>query len=398
MSSEYLSRHERDRLLRVLSAATFLIFFQAFMVAPLLPRLAALFGVTVGRMGLIVPAYLIPYGLATLAYGPLSDRLGRGRVIFASLLAFTLLSGLTAAAWSPSSLLLLRLLTGLGASGVVPIALALMGDLFPYRERGRPLGWLFGAMAGGMAFGSATGVMLEPFITWRGLFLGVAVLGAALFTLLLPHRSLLQGSPRYARASLGAVLAGYGRLLGTGRGRRTYGYVLLNSIFHAGVFTWLGLYFARHYGLDEIGIGLALLGYGVPGFLFGPLVGRAADRWGRRRLVPLGLAIGGVSAAALAFGPQLLVAKIFVITLSVGYDLTQPLFAGIVTDLSPNKGQAMGLNVFILFTGFGLGSLVFDALLPLGLSAAFVIFGVAALLAALIAVPAFASEAPPQTP
>jgi len=136
----------------------------------------------------------------------------------------------------------------------------------------------------------------------------------------------------------------------------------------------------------------------VPGFLFGPLVGRAADRWGRRRLVPLGLAIGGVSAAALAFGPQLLVAKVFVITLSVGYDLTQPLFAGIVTDLSPNKGQAMGLNVFILFTGFGLGSLIFDALLPLGLSAAFVIFGVAALLAALIAVPAFASEAPPRTP
>lgn len=136
----------RERLLRLLAAATFLIFFQAFMVAPLLPRLADLFGVPVGTMGLIVPAYLIPYRLATLAYGPLSDRFGRGRVIFASLLAFLLLTGLTAAAWSPSSLLLVRLLTGLGASGVVPIALALVSDLYPYHARGRPLGWLLGAL------------------------------------------------------------------------------------------------------------------------------------------------------------------------------------------------------------------------------------------------------------
>jgi predicted MFS family arabinose efflux permease len=55
---------------------------------------------------------------------------------------------------------------------------------------------------------------------------------------------------------------------------------LLNAVFHSGVFTWLGLYFSRRYGLGEVGIGLAILGYGIPGFLLGPLIGRAADRWG----------------------------------------------------------------------------------------------------------------------
>ncbi len=83
---------DRERLLRVLAAATFLIFFQAFMVASLLPRLAELFGVSVAATGLIVPAYLIPYGAATLAYGPLSDRFGRGRIILSSLLAFVVLT------------------------------------------------------------------------------------------------------------------------------------------------------------------------------------------------------------------------------------------------------------------------------------------------------------------
>ena len=68
------------------------------MVAPLLPRLADVFEVSVETIGLIVPAYLIPYGAATLVYGPLSDRFGRGQIILASLLAFIVLTAVTAVA------------------------------------------------------------------------------------------------------------------------------------------------------------------------------------------------------------------------------------------------------------------------------------------------------------
>ena len=76
----------RERLLHLCAALAFLIFFQAYMVAPLIPRLAELFNVPVETIGLAVPAYLIPYGFAVLLYGPLSDRLGRGRVMLGSLL------------------------------------------------------------------------------------------------------------------------------------------------------------------------------------------------------------------------------------------------------------------------------------------------------------------------
>lgn len=67
--------HQRERLLRTLAAATFIIFFQAYMVAPIMPALSNAFGTSVETVGLIVPAYLIPYGVATLAYGLLADRL-----------------------------------------------------------------------------------------------------------------------------------------------------------------------------------------------------------------------------------------------------------------------------------------------------------------------------------
>ena len=393
---EIIDKRKRESLLWILSAATFMIFFQAFMVAPLIPRLAALFAVSVETMGLVVPAYLIPYGLATLVYGPLSDRLGRGKIIFGSLLGFIFLTAFTATAKSASEMIVLRLVTGLGASGVVPIALALIGDLFPFQERGRPLGWLFGAMAGGMAFGSTAGVMLEPVITWQGLFLGASALGVLMLIFLLPYRFILASRPSaQAPTSVRNLVAAYKGLLASVRGRRTYGYVLINAVFHSGVYTWLGLYFSLRYGLGAIGIGLALLGYGVPGFLLGPPIGRIADRWGRSRMIPIGLAVAGLSATALALDLPVIAAALLVTLLSLGYDMTQPLLAGIVTDLSPNKGQAMGLNVFTLFTGFGVGSLVFSAAMTaLGLEAALVTFGVVALLAGAAAVPLFRDETP----
>src|SRR6266404_3115611 len=115
----------RERFLKVLSAATFLIFFQAYIVAPLIPRLSSVFGISAQQIGLIVPAYLIPYGISTLVYGVLSDRLGRRRIMLASLTAFVVLTGLTAGARSVAELVTIRVLTGFGASGVVPLGLAL---------------------------------------------------------------------------------------------------------------------------------------------------------------------------------------------------------------------------------------------------------------------------------
>ena len=58
-----ISDPRRQRLLKMLAAATFLIFFQGYMVAPIIPTLSSIFGSSIQTVGLIVPAYLIPTGL-----------------------------------------------------------------------------------------------------------------------------------------------------------------------------------------------------------------------------------------------------------------------------------------------------------------------------------------------
>lgn len=183
--------------------------------------------------------------------------------------------------------------------------------------------------------------------------------------------------------------------MGTAHGQRTYGYVFVNSVFHSGVFTWLGVYLERRYGLGPLGIGVALVGYGVPGFLFGPLIGRAADRYGRGRLIPLGLALGALAAAALVVDMPLVAAVLLIALLSLGYDMTLPLFAGLVTSIAGQRpGQAMGLNVFALFVGFGLGGFVFGEVLRHGFTPALASFAVVEAAVAVAALPCFAPRCP----
>ena len=381
-------------MLPVICSAAFLVFAQTFMVAPLLPRLAVIFHSPVAWVALAIPAYVIPQGLSILFAGPWSDRLGRRAVILGSLLVFTTLTAATATARHIDTFIVWRIVTGVAAAGIVPIGLTLIGDVVPYQRRGRAVGWLFGSIAGGTATGAAVGALLEPVIGWRSLFLVVAALCAVVVAVAFGTRAF----PHIARPAVAppwsAVARGYVKLLELARARRTYAYVLLNAILQSGVFTWLGVYLHQRFGLGEVGIGLVLLGYGVPGLLFGPIIGRLADRYGRARIIPVGVALTGLCALSLVLPLPLVLVQVAIVLLSLGFDLTQPLLAAIATDLRGAKGQAVALMAFSLFTGFGLGSLLFQLVLGWGFAAALGVFGSVALVAAAVAFVLFAAERP----
>jgi hypothetical protein len=213
-------------------------------------------------------------------------------------------------------------------------------------------------------------------------------------TLLARTRHVLGARPASQPRRVRAVARGYLQLLDAARARRTYAFVLVDAVLHSGIYTWLGVYFDRRYGLGEVGIGLALLGYGLPGFALGPRSGASPTGgdgpasspsglpWPARR--PPSWRRNSPSASPPSPSPCCPLAT----------TSPKPLLAGIVTDLSTNRGQAMGLNVCVLFTGFGLGSLLFQSLLTVGFGAALMLFAATAAVASLLAVPAFAGEAP----
>ena len=224
-------------------------------------------------------------------------------------------------------------------------------------------------------------------------FVLIAVIATATFAMAWLHRAMLGTTTRDHPLTFAHAFRGYAALLRNPRGRRTYLFIMINGMFHSGIFTWLGLYFSKRYGLGDPGIGLALLGYGIPGMLLGPTIGRLADRIGRRLLIPMGFVIAALAAAILAPHVPLWAACVATTILSLGYDMSHPLLAGIVTNLDPaRRGQAMGLNAFVLFMGFGLGALLFQWALYTGFALALLLFAGTLAVAGFLALALFRDE------
>jgi hypothetical protein len=120
---------------------------------------------------------------------------------------------------------------------------------------------------------------------------------------------------------------------------------------------------------------------------------------GWARLIPIGLLIGGGAAVALGLNPPTVFVPVVAVLLSLGYDMTQPLFGGIITALRGKRaGQAMGLNVFTLFVGFGIGSLGFGAPIGFGFVAAFSLFAGMELILGVLSFALFRTELPSCAP
>ncbi len=138
----------------------------------------------------VVTIYLLTATVSGPIYGKLSDLFGRRPMMMIGVSLFLLGSLLCALSQEMWQLIVFRGIQGLGAGAIFPIALAIIGDLFSPRERGKYQG-LFGAVfALASIIGPALGGFLTDTISWHWVFLVNLPLGlVALFVLwrLLPQ-------------------------------------------------------------------------------------------------------------------------------------------------------------------------------------------------------------------
>ena len=133
----------------------------------------------------VIAAYLLTSTATQPLYGKVSDLYGRKKIFMLSIVLFLLGSAVCGLAQSMTQLILFRALQGLGAGGLMSLAMAIIGDMVPPRERGRYSG-LFGIVFG---VGSVLGPLVGGFLTdahqvlwlttsWRWVFYINVPLGA----------------------------------------------------------------------------------------------------------------------------------------------------------------------------------------------------------------------------
>jgi predicted MFS family arabinose efflux permease len=214
---------------------------------PLLPLLAADFGVGVAALAPVVAGFTLAYGAGQLVTGPLGDRYGKVRVAALALVLYGVGLAVSALAWDLSSMVVLRTATGLVAGAVIPLAIAWVGDAVPYAERQATLGrFLTGMVMAQLLVGPASGIVAE-LAGWRAFFLLLAALALGVGLLLLRRAP---AEPRAANIR-GLGLGQYVVLLRAASGRRLLGAAALDgAALFGGAFPFIGAYLIEHFGLS----------------------------------------------------------------------------------------------------------------------------------------------------
>lgn len=333
------------------------------MIAPLIPALAQGFGVRPTELKWLVPGFSLLYGSATLLYGVLSDRFGRYPVLRILLRLAAATTLFLSFARGAGQFVLLRLASGAATGGIATTAVSIIGDRYPYAIQGRPMGRLFGAIASGMGLGASLGPLLSPLIGWRN-ELRILALGYGTLAYWVSRFGMNNGILLKTSDSLRTYTREYLCIFDAPRGGRTLGFISANGAFHGGIFAWLGVLLASRYHLNETGIGLVMLGYGVPDLILGLTIGSWGDRYGRRYVVPVGFLWSSICALLLALRSTPLLSALIICALSVGFGSTHPLMSSITTSIDPkHRGQITGLATFSNYVGMAVGALLFHRLM-----------------------------------
>lgn len=175
-------------------------------VSTALPRvIAELHGID--RYTWVATAYLLTSTVMVPIYGKLSDLIGRKPIFLFGVVIFLIGSAASGAAQTMDQLIIFRAFQGIGAGALMPIAVAIVGDLFTPRERGKWQG-ITGAVWGlSSIVGPTAGGWITENSTWRWVFyvnlpIGIVALFVLIFLMPTLHNKAKQVSIDYIGATL----------------------------------------------------------------------------------------------------------------------------------------------------------------------------------------------------
>ncbi|GAC1517715.1 MAG: MFS transporter [Acidimicrobiales bacterium] len=343
------------------------------------------------KIGLLLSCFVIVNGLVTVPAGYLADRWNRTRTIGSTIVGWSALTALTAAAPNFGSLLGVRSALGFGQAITEPSAASLLGDFYTQEKRGLAFSVQQCLLFVGFGLGIGLGGIIGNALGWRAAFLIVGTPGVLIavfaFRLREPargeadkiaigvdpgpaekHTLFEDGFAQFARDMWAGLKADARTILSI----TTMRYALVGVAALLFTITAVGAALPQFYehqlhvakGAAEGYVAILVIAGGIPGVLLG---GRVADRYmtrirGARMAIPAYCILLGNALFVLSY-LQLPFAAAFPIEI-IGFGVTCmaiPALRAGLTDAVPHNLRGSGFGFFNLASvilGQGIASLV----------------------------------------
>ncbi len=319
----------------------------------MLPVFARDFSVTPGQAAGTISAFALAYGLLQLFYGPLGDRLGKTRVIGLATLACTVGSVLAAMSPGMDWLVAARALSGAAAAGIIPLAMAWIGDTVPYEDRQAVLAQLLGATVFGMISGQWAGGVLAHAFGWRSAFWVLALLFCCAGVLLSRQWAAAQ---QPAKGTPVGLVQGFQSVL-----RSPWARVVLLVTAMEGAFAFSALAFIPSDLHLRFGLSIPLAGglvalYGFGGLVYSRTAKSLLVRWREPGLAKVGGLCTGLAFITMALATHWLFVPPACLLAGFGFYALHNTLQTNATQMAPAaSGTAVSLFASSLFLGQSAG-------------------------------------------
>jgi FSR family fosmidomycin resistance protein-like MFS transporter len=252
---------------------------------PLLPFIRDEFALDYTRVGLIISAFSLSYGISQLPAGWISDRIGPRIVITMGISGVAVFGLLVGVSQTFTMMLIFLVLMGMVAGGYHPTAPALISTAVGSKTLGRALGF--------HAVGGSASYFLAPIVAaamasvwgWRSPFIGLAIPTAAfgiVFYILLGQRAAADKIEHEPSSSPTEIPYAPGYL------RRLAPFIILSTFTAAMPFSVAS--FIPLFMVDKFGVSREMAAYFLAliysaGFWAAPLGGYLSDRLGKVKLL-----------------------------------------------------------------------------------------------------------------
>ncbi|MFZ5449975.1 MAG: MFS transporter [Thermodesulfobacteriota bacterium] len=341
------------RMVLILGLMAFWCNGDNYAAAPLIVEIAKDLHLDISQAALSVTAYMLPFGLFTLLFGPLADRYGKARIINLAAFGTAIFSALGAVAFDLASLSIIRAVNGAFAAAILPVTMSLIGDRFGRdpQEVQNALGKVLGMAFLGGAAATAIGGALAYVGSWRLVYLvyGIAELVIAFIML----RILEKQPGTVARLDLKGA---YSEALANPNLIKTVGIIFLMGSSVFGSFTYAGKFVESRTGYNILLVGLILTCFGLATVVGGRKAGLLRQKLGNKLLLLAGILAASSWALMGAWhSPAFL--SLSLAGFGFGFIMIQPTLIATAQQLLPKRrGTAMSLASFNMFVGGGIGT------------------------------------------